>query len=254
METLRKIIENNIATITFSRPQVLNALNSKVFHELNMVFDELVNVQKLKAVVLTGEGKAFIAGADIAEMKNMTPVEAKAFSLIGHDTFNRIENFKVPVIAAVNGFALGGGLELALACDFIIASTMAKFSAPEVNLGLIPGFNGTQRLYRIVGAAYAKYMLYTAEMVDANEALRIGLAQKIVPIEEFMDATFVITEKIASKGPDAIRAVKRVINIGLEQGYACGSENEKEEFAKQFGEQGKEGMTAFLEKREAKWE
>ncbi len=254
METLQIIIDNNIAIITFSRPKVLNALNSQVFRELDQVLNELEQNQNVKVVILTGEGKAFVAGADIAELRDKNQDEAREFSLYGHKTFNRIDNFKVPVIAAVNGFALGGGLELALACDFIIASDKAKFSAPEVNLGLIPGFNGTQRLYRVVGAAFAKYMLFTAELVDANEALRIGLAQKVVPVDELIHEVRILAQKIASKGPDAIKAVKRAVNVGLQHGYAKGSENEPNEFAKQFGEQGKEGMTAFLEKREAKWE
>ncbi len=253
METLQIIIENNIATITFSRPQALNALNSNVFSELNKTLDELRQNQNLKAVILTGEGKAFVAGADIAEMKDKTKPEALEFSKIGHQTFNRIENFQIPVIAAVNGFCLGGGLELALACDFIIASEKAKFSAPEVNLGLIPGFNCTQRLPRVVGSANAKYLLFTTEMATADDAFRMGLVQKIVPPEELINSAVKIAETIAGKGPDAIKAVKRAVNFGLVNGYAKGGENEQVEFSQQFDEQGKEGMTAFLEKRKPNW-
>ena len=253
METLQLTISENIATVTFTRSKSLNALNSQVFNDLNEVLDNLNDNQSLKAVILTGDGKAFVAGADIAEMRDKTPEEAKIFSKNGHDTFNRIENFQIPVFAAVNGFCLGGGLELALACDFIIASDKAKFSAPEVNLGLIPGFNCTQRLPRVVGSANAKYLLFTTEMVDANEALRIGLAQKVVPINELMETALKIAKTIAGKGPNAIKAVKQTVNFGLNNGYSKGSEKEQEEFANQFGEQGKEGMTAFLEKRKPNW-
>lgn len=253
METLQLVIENNIAIITFSRPKALNALNSQVFSDLNTVLDELEQNNNIKSIIFTGEGKAFIAGADIAEMQNKTPAEAKVFSQIGHDTFNRVDNFSVPVIAAVNGFCLGGGLEMALSCDFIIASNYAKFSAPEVNLGLIPGFNGTQRLARVVGPANAKYLLFTADMADANEALRLGLAQKVVSAEELMETVLKVADTISKKGPDAIKAVKRTVNHGLVNGYKKGSENESDEFSKQFGEQGKEGMTAFLEKRKPIW-
>ncbi len=253
METLRLIVQNNIATITFSRPQSLNAINSTVFTELNAVLDDLEKDPDLKVVILTGEGKAFVAGADIAEMQKKSPAEAKVFSETGHKSMERIEEFKVPVIAAVNGFALGGGLELALACDFIIASEKAKFSAPEVNLGLIPGFNGTQRLTRAVGPGYAKYMICTADMINAEEALRTGLVQKVTSPEELMQTVVGIAENIASKGPDAVKAAKRAINYGLKNGFVKGSENEQNEFSQQFNEQGKEGMTAFLEKRKPDW-
>lgn len=253
METLQLIIENNIAVITFTRPKSLNALNSNVFNDINLIFDDLAKNQELKAIVFTGDGKAFVAGADIAEMRDKTPSEAKAFSIIGHNTFSRIENFNVPVIAAVNGFALGGGLELALACDCIIASENAKFSAPEVNLGLIPGFNGTQRLYRAIGPGNAKMMLFTAEMANATEALRMGLVQKVVAPEELMNTVITIAQNIASKGPNAIKAVKKAINFGLQNGFVAGSENEPGEFSKQFDEQGREGMSAFLEKRKPNW-
>jgi len=253
MKTLQLSLKNNIATITFSRPQALNAINSQVFTELNIVIDDLEKNSDLRVVILTGEGKAFVAGADIAEMRDKSPDEALVFSKKGHDTFARIEELKVPVIAVVNGFALGGGLELALACDFILASDKAKFSAPEVNLGLIPGFNGTQRLSRAVGHAYAKYLIYTAEMIDSEEACRVGLVQQTALHHELMQTADELAEKIASKGSDAVKAAKRAINFGLKQGFVKGSRNEQEEFSKQFNEQGKEGMTAFLEKRKPNW-
>ena len=253
METLQLFLENNIATITFSRPKALNAINSQVFSELNTVLDELEKNEELKVVLLTGEGKAFVAGADIAEMRDKSPVDAKQFSQMGHNTFQRIEEFRVPVIAVVNGFALGGGLELALACDFILASDKAKFSAPEVNLGLIPGFNGTQRLTRAVGFAYAKYLIYTAEMIDAEEAYQIGLIQKIALHHELTQTALTLAKAIASKGPDAVKAAKRAVNYGLKHGFVESSENEQKEFSQQFNEQGKEGMSAFLEKRKPNW-
>ena len=253
MKTLQITIQGAVAVITFSRPEALNAINSEVFRELNSVLDDIEKNEEIKALILTGDGKAFVAGADIAEMRDKTPDEAKLFSETGHNTFMRIEEFKVPVIAAVNGFALGGGLELALSCDFIIASEKAKFSAPEVNLGLIPGFNGTQRLQRAVGIAYAKYLIFTAEMIDAQEALRVGLVQKVVAPEELMPVVEKTAATIASKGPDAVKAAKRAVNYGSYYGFLKGAENEQTEFSKQFNEQGKEGMTAFLEKRKPEW-
>jgi enoyl-CoA hydratase len=253
METLKMSITDQVATITFTRPNVLNALNSKVFEELISVFDQLEASDNLRVVILTGEGKAFVAGADIAEMHEKNPGQARIFSQIGHDVFSRIENFKVPVIAAVNGFALGGGLELAISCDFIVASENAKFSAPEVNLGLIPGFNGTQRLPRLVGPSYAKYMLFTCQAIDSQEALRIGLVQLVTPHESIMDKTYEIAKLIGSKGPQAIESVKRTVNYGLMNGYKEGSKMEMHEFSEQFNEEGQEGMLAFLEKRKPVW-
>ncbi len=254
MDTLKLTFEENIALISFSRPQALNALNSQVFTELNKVLDELESNKQLRAIILTGEGKAFVAGADIAEMKDKTPGEARVFSQIGHDTFNRIENFKVPVIAAVNGFALGGGLELAMSCDFIIASDKAKFSAPEVNLGLIPGFNGTQRLPRAVGIGFARYMLFTAQMIEATEAVQRNLVQLVTTPEELLNKTMEVATTIASKGPHAIESAKRTINYGQLNGYKEGSHYEMKAFSENFNEQGKEGMSAFLEKRKPNWD
>ncbi len=253
METIKLEINDHIATLTFNRPEALNALNSRVFEDLNRYIDTLEANSDLRAVIITGEGKAFVAGADIAEMKDKTEQEAFEFSIMGHDTFNRIEKLSVPVFAAVNGFALGGGLELALACDFIIASDKAKFSAPEANLGLIPGFNGTQRLPRAVGVSNAKYLLFTADMIDAREALRLGLAQKTVSHEELIPTALKIAETIISKGPNAIKAAKKAVNYGMETSFTEGSKNERIAFSKVFDKQGKEGMQAFLEKRKPDW-
>ena len=253
MQTLRLIKTDQIAIVTFSRPQSLNALNSRVFEDLNLVLDELDTTNDIKVIILTGEGKAFVAGADIAEMKDKSSTEAFIFSQTGHDTFNRIENFKIPIIAAVNGFALGGGLELALACDFIIASDKAKFSAPEVNLGLIPGFNGTQRLPRAVGTGFAKYMIFTAQIIEAEEARQNHLVQMVVASEDLMVKTLEIAQLICTKGPQAVSAAKKAINFGQLNGYKEGGRFEIKEFSNQFAEQGKEGMVAFLEKRKPNW-
>ena len=219
-----------------------------------MVLDELEKANDIRVVILTGEGKAFVAGADIAEMKDKTVDEAYTFSKVGHDTFSRIENFYIPVIAAVNGFALGGGLELALSCDFIIASEKAKFSAPEVNLGLIPGFNGTQRLSRTVGVGFAKYMLYTAQMIDGLEAKQNLLAQLVVVPDELMTKAMEVAELICQKGTQAVSSAKRTVNYGQINGFKEGGLYEMTEFSNRFNEEGKEGMTAFLEKRKPNWD
>lgn len=247
-------IKNKTAVITLNRPASLNALNSHFFAEMNLTLDQLSSNQYLKALIITGEGKAFVAGADIAEMEGFTQEQALEFSQIGHETFNRLESLPFPVIAAVNGFALGGGCELALACDFRIASTKAKFGQPEVSLGLIPGFAGTQRLARQAGLGNAMYLLMTGEMINAEEALRMGIVQKISEPEQLMDEVFKIADLIGTKGPQAIKQVKKVTHNGLLNGFTIGSALEMEEFSKLFANEGKEGMRAFLEKRQAKWD
>lgn len=253
MENLKFTLSGKVGIVEFTRTQALNALNSKTFDELNHLLDEIESKREITVLILTGSGKAFIAGADIAEMKDMSSAEANHFSQRGQITFSRLENFSIPVIAAVNGFALGGGLELALSCDFIIASEKAKFSAPEVNLGLIPGFAGSQRLAQYVGAGMAKYLLFTANMVDAAEGLRIGLVQQVFPAESLLDEVQKIAQLITEKGPEAVKAVKRVVNHGIHLGFEEGEQKESEEFAKLFSGEGKEGMKAFLEKRKPNW-
>jgi enoyl-CoA hydratase len=207
----------------------------------------------IKAVVVTGDGKAFVAGADIAEMVAKTPDEARAFSRLGQRTFRSLELLEKPVIAAVNGFALGGGCELALACDFRIASTKAKFGQPEVNLGLIPGYAATQRLPRLIGLGHALYLLLTAEMVGAEDALRMGLVQKVVEPEALLPTAVETARTIAAKGPLAVRLVKRVARAGLLGSFEAGCELEAEAFGLPFGNEGAEGMKAFLEKRKPEW-
>ena len=186
-EILKLKIEDGIALVTISRPEALNALNSRFFQEMDDMVASIASNEKVKVMIITGEGKAFVAGADIAEMVDMTPEQGTAFSKLGQNTFSSLEKLEIPVIAAINGFALGGGLELAMGCDFRIASSKAKFGQPEVNLGMIPGYAGTQRLPRLVGLADALYMLTSGEMIRAEDALRIGLVQKVVEPEELID-------------------------------------------------------------------
>ncbi len=246
--------EGKIGILTINRPDAMNALNSQVFDEINGLLDEIGINSNVKGLIITGNGKAFVAGADIAEMKDMNGSEAEEFSKKGQRTFDRIENLNMPVIAAVNGFALGGGCELSLACDVRIAGTRAKFSQPEVNLGLIPGFAGTQRLPRLVGLGNALLLLMSAEMIGADEALRIGLVQRVVEQEELIPDVKKQMELILSKGPKAVSIIKRVARKGFETSFKEGSDLEAAEFGSLFGNEGTEGMKAFLEKRKPEWE
>ena len=193
-EILTLTTEDNIGTITISRPKALNALNSRFFSEMDKMLDEVEANEEISVLIITGEGKAFVAGADIAEMSDMKQVDGYKFSRIGQAVFTKIEYLSKPVIAAINGFALGGGCELALSCDIRIASAKAKFGQPEVNLGLIPGYAGTQRLSRLIGLADALYLLYTADIIDANEALRLKLVQRIFEPEELMSETIKVAK------------------------------------------------------------
>ncbi len=253
MQHLKYFENNATAVITFSRPHALNALNSQVFTELNVLLEQLEHSEKIQVLILTGEGKAFVAGADIAEMKGKSSTEAAIFSRVGHQTFSRLEQLPQVVMGAVNGFALGGGLELALACDFLLASDKAKFSAPEINLGLIPGFCGTWRLPRAIGLNNARYFLMTAAMFEASEAHRMGLVQQVYPATELMNEALKTAELIAAKGPSAIKALKRVVQAGQERGLKAGCDRETEEFAHLFNGEAQEGMVAFLEKRPPLW-
>ncbi len=242
-----------VATITLSRPEKLNALNAQLLFDLGEFVRELVSDGKIRAAVLTGSGeKAFAAGADIAEMQALTTAEAYRFAQIGHAVGNAIENAPFPFIAAVNGFALGGGCELALSCDFIYASDKAKFGQPEVNLGVIPGFGGTQRLARRVGIGRARELCYTGDMIGAEEALRIGLANAVFPGAELLSKAHETAKKIASKGPLAIAQAKRVLFRGADVPLQIANELEVQAFASLFDSADqKEGMAAFLGKRAA---
>lgn len=253
-EILKLDVDQGIAIITIHRPQVLNALNSRFFVEMNSLLDQVDRDPSVRVVILTGVDKAFVAGADIAEMSEMTLDQARSFSLTGQDTFQRIEDFRIPVIAAVNGFALGGGCELAMACDFRIASNKAKFSQPEVSLGLIPGYAGTQRLSRIAGISNALFMILSGDMITADEALRMGLVQKVTEPEELLAEAKALAGRMASKGPQAVRKAKEVVRKGIHMAFDEACRFEAEEFASLFGNgESGEGMKAFLEKRKPNW-
>jgi enoyl-CoA hydratase len=254
-EILQIEITDGIAVVTINRPEAMNALNTRFFQEMDDVIASISNNKEVNVMIITGSGKAFVAGADIAEMVNKNQEEGSVFSRTGQNTFRSLEKMEIPVIAAINGFALGGGLELAMGCDFRIASTKAKFGQPEVNLGLIPGYAATQRLSRLVGLGDALYLLMSADMIGADEALRIGLVQKVFEPEVLMDEVMKIAKNIASKGPGAVRKVKAVTRKGLLMDFDKGSELEAEHFGSLFGKgsEGEEGMKAFLEKRKPNW-
>ena len=252
-EILKLNVEDGIAVVTNSRPKALNALNTQFFREMDNMVADIKKQEDVKVMVITGEGKAFAAGADIAEMVDMNEAQGTEFSKIGQNTFRGLELLEIPVIAAINGFALGGGCELTLACDIRVASSKAKFGQPEVNLGLIPGYAATQRLPRLLGLGNALYLLLSGEMITAEEALRMGLVQKVVEPEQLMEEVMALAKKIASKGPKAVRLVKKVSRQGLVMDFEKGCALESKEFGSPFGNEGAEGMRAFLEKREPKW-
>lgn len=244
--------QNNLAILKFNRPEVLNALNSEVLLELNDKLDLVMNDSEVNVVIITGNGKAFVAGADISEMRDKTPEEARKFAALGLKVFRKIELMEKPVIAAVNGYALGGGCEIAMSCDIRIASEKAKFGQPEVGLGIIPGFAGTQRLSRLVGIAKAKELIFTADIIDAKESEKIGLVNKVVKPEELMDEVIGLAKKITSNAQIAVKYSKTSINRGNETDIETGMEIEKQLFGLCFATTDqKEGMTAFLEKRKS---
>lgn len=245
--------QNSVAVITINRPQALNALNDEVLNELYSVLKQVDDDRNIKALVLTGAGeKAFVAGADIKVFENMEPRNAVIFAEKGQKIFRFLEVLRVPVIAAVNGFALGGGCELALACDFIIASQKAKFGLPEVTLGLIPGFGGTQRLARYIGLGRARELTYTGRMITADEAFQMGLVNRVVEPEKLMDTVFEVANQICERAPIAITKVKEAINMGYEMPIDEGLAGERQVFSELFRTQDlKEGVKAFIEKRKA---
>lgn len=246
--------ENGVGIVKMNRPKAMNAFNTETLQELEKAFAHLGESGDVKVIIITGEGKAFVAGADIAEMKDMSADDANGFSKFGQGVFDDIAKTEKPVIAAVNGFALGGGCELAMACDIRIASEKAKLGQPEVNLGIIPGFAGTQRLSRLVGAAKAKELIFTGDMVDAQTAHSVGLVNQVVPAEELMDVCMEMAKKIASKGPTAVKLAKKVIDEGIQVSLNDGSTLERDRFGECFaGGEAKEGMSAFLEKRKPNW-
>lgn len=252
MDYQKLIVERQgrIGVVRINHPEALNALDTLVLRELGQAFDAFAADAGIDVVVLTGEGRAFVAGADIAEMSAMTAAEGKAFGRLGADVFRKIELLPQPVIAAVNGFALGGGCELAMACDIRIASAKAKFGQPEVGLGITPGFSGTQRLPRLVGLGKAKELIYTAAVIPADEALRIGLVNKVVAPEVLMDEALALAATIASKARLAVRYAKEAINRGIETDIETGIDMETSLFGLCFATHDqKEGMAAFLQKR-----
>ncbi len=247
------ILEMNggIVILTINRPKSLNALNTRLLNELRQAIDETKNNPDARVLIITGAGeKAFVAGADIAELAELTALSGKSFVTNGHKTMDRLQALPLPAIAAVNGFALGGGLELALACDFIYASENARFGLPEITLGLIPGFGGTQRLARIIGKNRAKEMIFTGKMLSAREGFEAGFVNKVVAPDQLMDETLKTARDIASKGRVSVNAAKQAINQGLNVDLATGCDIEINAFALCMASaDAKEGTRAFLEKR-----
>jgi enoyl-CoA hydratase len=243
-------IEDEVSWVTIDNPP-LNALNHALMDELGAVFKELEKNEDVHIVILRGGGeRAFVAGADIKQFPSMDPATAEKFSSAGQDVFNQIEDFKGPVIAAIQGFALGGGCELAMACDIRVASEDAKFGQPEVNLALIPGYGGTQRMPRLIPPGKAKELIYTGEMIDAQEALRLGLVDRVAKKEDLLDEARKLAATILSKGPLAVKAAKRAINEGLALPLREGLKLETHYFGRLFSTEDKnEGALAFLEKR-----
>ncbi len=248
-------IAEGVAVLTINRPKALNALNEETLMELECAVAGLGENQEVSCVIITGSGeKAFVAGADISAMQPLDAATGRKFAKIGHRVMSTIEKLPKPVIAAVNGFALGGGCELALACDIRIASENARFGQPEVNLGVIPGFGGTQRLPRLVGKGRAKELIFTGDMVDAQEAFRIGLANKVTPLADLLPTAREMARKIAAKGQFAVRLGKEAINNGFDMDQDKANQYEADLFGICFATADqKEGMQAFLEKRPAKF-
>ena len=246
-------VQDRVAVLTIDRPKALNALNPEVLNDLKAAF-EGIDQSEVRCVILTGAGdKSFVAGADIASMSTMTKAEGEAFGRLGNDVFLMVENFPLPVIAAVNGFALGGGNELAMSCDIRLASENALFGQPEVGLGITPGFGGTQRLARVVGVGMAKQLVYSATNIKANEALRIGLVNAVYAPDQLMDAARKLAGKIASNAPIAVRNCKRAINEGIELPIAEAVQVEERLFGACFETHDQvEGMSCFLSREKPK--
>ena len=250
-ETILFEKDGAIATVTINRPKVLNALNRAVLEDMGRCFQAIADDPEILVVILTGSGeKSFVAGADIAYMQHLNPLQAREFAALGQKVLNAIEQLHRPVIAAVNGFALGGGCELALACDIRIAGDNARFGQPEVGLGVIPGFAGTQRLPRLIGKGYACELLFSGDIIDAAEAARIGLVNRVVPQEQLMNSCRELAGRIAARGPVAVRLCKDSVNNGIEMDLGRACRYEADLFALCFtSPQQQEGMKAFVEKR-----
>lgn len=254
-KTLKYEVNGHIAKITINRPEALNALNSEVLDELNVLLDEVRANKDLRVAILTGEGRSFVAGADIKEMSTLTAIEGKEFGNKGLSVFRKLETLPIPVIAQINGFALGGGCEIAMSCDFRIASDKALFGQPEVGLGITPGFAGTQRLQRLIGPGYAKYLIYTAKNIKADKAYEIGLVQEVVEADKLEETVNKLAEKIAANAPVAVRASKEAINVGGQVDMDSALKVEENLFALTFStEDQKTGMNAFINKGKADFE
>ena len=254
-KTLKYEVNGHIAKITINRPEALNALNSEVLDELNLLLDEVRANKDLRVAILTGEGRSFVAGADIKEMSTLTAIGGKEFGNKGLSVFRKLETLPIPVIAQINGFALGGGCEIAMSCDFRIASDKALFGQPEVGLGITPGFAGTQRLQRLVGQGYAKYLIYTANNIKADKAYEIGLVQEVVEADKLEETVQKLAEKIAANAPIAVRASKEAINVGGQVDIDSALKVEENLFGLTFStEDQKTGMNAFINKEKAEFE
>lgn len=252
--TLSCEITDGIATVKIDRPEAMNALNSAVLQELRDVFEYVAYVNEVRAVILTGAGKAFVAGADVGDIIDQDVIDSRSFTALGHSVMDMIERMEKVVVAAVNGFALGGGCELAMACDMRFASEKAKFGLPEVGLGIIPGFGGTQRLPRLIGEGNAKYLIYSADIIDAAEAYRIGLVQKVFPPKDLLAETETYLRRVLSKAPVAVRMAKVAITRGTNMDKRSAIDFEGEALATTIASEDRvEGLNAFMEKRSPKY-
>ncbi len=246
--------KEKIGYIKFNRPEVLNAVNIETVLEVEKAMQDFNNNKNILVIIITGEGKAFVAGSDISRLAKMNSLEAREYSRVGQRVLSFIENMEKPVIAAINGFALGSGCEIAMACDIRIASEKAKLGQPEVKLGIIPGHAGSQRLPRLVGIGKAKELIFTGDIIDANEAMRIGLVNQVVSPETLMEEVENMAKKIIAVGPTAIRIAKTVINRGIDTNLTTANSYEMEAFSMLFStDEAKEGMKAFIEKRKPEW-
>ena len=253
-ELVRMEKQGRVAVVTIDRPKALNALNAEVIAAFGAILDRVEPDAGIGALVVTGAGRAFVAGADVAAMRTMSPLEAEAFSALAHGVLGRLETLAIPTIAAVNGFALGGGCELALACDFVFAAREAKLGQPETKLGLIPGFGGTSRLVRRVGLAWAKQLVLVGDPIDAEEALRIGLVNRVFEAAELLPAAIAAAEAAASRAPVATRLAKQIMQEGQDADVRTAHALEQRAFGLVFATEDRvEGTGAFVEKREAKF-
>lgn len=247
--------DGGIATLTFNRPKALNALNSATLYELDDALENIAGDENIRVLILTGAGdKAFIAGADITEIQKLTPLSARKFAQLGQTVIDRLQRLPIPVIAAVNGYALGGGCEMALACDFIYASETASFGLPEISLGIIPGFGGTQRLPRLIGANMARELIFTGKYLSSAQAQEAGLVNTCLPAEQLMAGVTEVARQIAKKGSASLRAAKDAIRQGLNCDLNSGLEIERDAFALCISSSdAREGTSAFIEKRKAEF-